>query len=423
MQNARSSHTDTNRIVNQQSADPNSNFDALIDLLASDDIHDIAVADSSHSPHHTVQLRDASGKLDFDKIRLMFAMQNLGADGIDDILPDTHSDIQRLRAQHGNDVHDALNGSGLSRSVSPSSQSSHRRRQGSRLSSADSSAPPDQNDQNRNTQQQSTSLARASHSCSPSDDLVRIGSGREEHFSRRELPSAQITAVNPVLRNQIPLPHQGSSTEKSATRLAGLTVPLTAPLHAGRVQDFTTPLQFEHLNDELSRTASEVDSLREQYETLRTLVAERLLPLKSLQTGKPYVQPPGIHNILPSQAQTSVTQQGLDSAYSDEILRLSEHEAKKILTDLIASLQLSARPVTNLVSECSDEAPDVVCPQPSSVKDIRSSMDFLASVDELVWKRSVNDSGPDPLYSRANTGALLQRLVLWEKTVRGPHKG
>lgn len=110
MPSVQSTGTHTNPTVNQQSADhANSTFDALIDLLASDDIHDIAGADShpSHSPNHTLQLRDASGKLDFDKIRLMFATQNLGADRIDNkALADTHLETHSLRAQRGSDVHD-----------------------------------------------------------------------------------------------------------------------------------------------------------------------------------------------------------------------------------------------------------------------------------------------------------------------------
>lgn len=100
---------DADRTVNPQSTDDatDSGFDALIDLLASDDIHDIAGADShpSRSPH-AVQLRDASGKLAFDKIRLMFATQNLGPDRIDHKLPDTQ-DTHNLRAQpHGSDIQD-----------------------------------------------------------------------------------------------------------------------------------------------------------------------------------------------------------------------------------------------------------------------------------------------------------------------------
>lgn len=52
-------------------------------------------------------------------------------------------------------------------------------------------------------------------------------------------------------------------------------------------------------------------------------------------------------------------------------------------------------------------------------------MEFLARIDELVWKRSapMNTDGPDPLYSRANTDALVQRLVLWETIIRAHHKG
>jgi len=95
MPSTQSSGADTNNTkdqIDQRSDDVSSNFDALIDLLASDDIHDVAVAasDPSHSPRRTIDLRDASGKLDFDKIRLMFAKQNLGAGRTDDTAQ-THS--------------------------------------------------------------------------------------------------------------------------------------------------------------------------------------------------------------------------------------------------------------------------------------------------------------------------------------------
>lgn len=103
--------TGADRTANPQSADDatNSGFDALIDLLASDDIHDIAGADShpSRNPQAT-QLRDACGKLAFDKIRLMFATQNLGPDRIDhNKTPDTCPDTYNLCAQpHGSDIQD-----------------------------------------------------------------------------------------------------------------------------------------------------------------------------------------------------------------------------------------------------------------------------------------------------------------------------
>jgi hypothetical protein len=261
--------------------------------------------------------------------------------------------------------------------------------------------------------QHSTSSTQISHSSSP-DELVRISSD-EQIFSSRDELNAQMTIINPVPRDKIPLPHQGSSTEKATASPADLTAPLTEQA----VQDLTKPLEFGQLNIALSRATSEIDTLGKRYEKLRSLVAERLSPLNSLQTGKPS-QPSGNHVIPSSQAQASDTKQGL--RHLGEISSLSEYEAKNILAGLITSLRLPTHSVINLVSKFLDEGP--ACPHPSSVDDIRSSMEFLARIDELVWKRSVpmDGDGPDLLYSRANTDALIERLALWEKTVRGHHK-
>lgn len=415
--------TGADRTANPQSADDatDSGFDALIDLLASDDIHDIAGADSHPSRNpHAVQLRDACGKLAFDKIRLMFATQNLGPDRIDhNKTPDTCPDTYNLCAQpHGSDIQDILSRSGLSRSVSPSSQSSEQRLQGSRPASASSSAPLDQIIQSTGMQtRHPSSSARTSH-ISSSDELARIKSDKE-FLPSRDQPNVQITIMNSMPRDKIPLLHRGSSAEKATTRPAE-TAPLTepSPLHAGRVQDLTKPFEFEQLNGALSRATSEIHSLRERYETLRAVVTERLSPPSGLQTGKPSARPSGNHTIPLSHAHT---QRGLESGQLDEISSLSEYEAKNILTGLIASLRLSPGSIMNLVSKFPD---DPVTPHPSSLDDIRTSMEFLARVDELVWKRSVlaTSDGPDLLYSRANTDALIARLALWEKTIRGCHK-
>lgn len=60
-----------------QSSVSNDAFEALIDLLASDGIDD----SSPERAGGNVSLRDPSGKLDYDKIRTMFATQNGGAPG------------------------------------------------------------------------------------------------------------------------------------------------------------------------------------------------------------------------------------------------------------------------------------------------------------------------------------------------------
>ncbi|OAX38803.1 hypothetical protein K503DRAFT_856451 [Rhizopogon vinicolor AM-OR11-026] len=191
-----------------------------------------------------------------------------------------------------------------------------------------------------------------------------------------------------------------------------------------KVQDLTKPLQFENMNDVLSHATSEVDALREQYEKLRALVAERLPPSGNLTARKPSTQPFVNHVIFTSQAQASVSNPGVCSN-EDDVSRLSENEAKRLLTRLITSLRLSPHSIKNLLSDGSDDGSDLINPPPLSMEDIKVSMDFLASVDELVWKRSmpVNGGVLDPLYSRANMDTLVQRLTLWEKTVRGPHKG
>ncbi|OAX38805.1 hypothetical protein K503DRAFT_800170 [Rhizopogon vinicolor AM-OR11-026] len=386
-----SSGADTNH---QRPDNADSNFDALIDLLASDDIHDIAVVSPSDPSHSSrVYPRDASGKLDFDKIHLMFAKQNLSP-GVSDDTAQTHG----LLAQRESDLQDALSRSGLSRSVSPSSQSSERQ-QGSEshLPSSNSPAPPDQSVQIR----------------------IRSYDGNDppSHNPR----TAQTSAINHVPRDQIPFPHQSGSTQPRGPRMQ---------LHRSRLrkkaQDLTKPLQFKNMNDVLSRATSEVDALREQYEKLRALVAERLSPSKNLPARMPSVRPFVKHVIFPSQVQAkaSVSDPGVHSNKHD-ISQLSEYEEKRFLTRLITSLRLPPYSIKNLLSDGPDDGSDLVTSPPSRVEDIKSSMDFLASVDELVWKRStpVNGGVLDPLYSRANMDTLVQRLILWEKTVRGPHKG
>lgn len=209
------------RSINRRSDD----VDALIDLLASDDIHDIAVAasDPSHSPRRNVHLRDASGKLDFDKICLMFAKQNLGVGASDDThnLPvQRETDSQDVRAlifiscsYHRkkavmiNNDPQALSRSGLSRSVSSSSQSSERR-QGSRLPSSNSPASLGINIQNRHKQTpQSPASIRESHSCSSSESN-RNGSHEGKDPPCRNPLSSQPLIVNPVPPNDMPFPHQ-----------------------------------------------------------------------------------------------------------------------------------------------------------------------------------------------------------------------
>lgn len=58
-----------------QSTVSNDAFEALVDLLTSDGIDENLPGDHTR-PQANVSLRDSSGKLDFDKIRLMFTSQH-----------------------------------------------------------------------------------------------------------------------------------------------------------------------------------------------------------------------------------------------------------------------------------------------------------------------------------------------------------
>ncbi|KAJ8582846.1 hypothetical protein M405DRAFT_867515 [Rhizopogon salebrosus TDB-379] len=71
------------------------------------------------------------------------------------------------------------------------------------------------------------------------------------------------------------------------------------------------------------------------------------------------------------------------SSSPDNIPRLSESETNKILAKPTATLRLLPRSMMNLLPECLDEDPELVSLPPNSVGDIRTSMDSLASVDEL----------------------------------------
>jgi len=85
------------------------------------------------------------------------------------------------------------------------------------------------------------------------------------------------------------------------------------------------------MNDALSQATSEVGALREQYEKLRALVAERLPPSKNCHAEKPRAQPSGNHVIVSSQAQVFIADPSRCSHSDNDISSLSEYEAKKVL--------------------------------------------------------------------------------------------
>lgn len=60
---------------------------------------------------------------------------------------------------------------------------------------------------------------------------------------------------------------------------------------------------------------------------------------------------------------------------------------------------------------------------PSSISSVQRALDFVVDTDELIWRRSLFGSipgGPKALvFDAENMTALSERLVLWERVVRG----
>ncbi|KAH7928770.1 hypothetical protein BV22DRAFT_1126286 [Leucogyrophana mollusca] len=333
-------------ILVTNAAGPNASFDALIDLLASDDPLEDPATTSNEAQR--LVLRDASGRLDFDKIRSMFSRQRRVSE----------EDAQDAIKHTGTNTGSKITGP-LPSEVEPGNTS-----------------PPAENRHSAPVPVLDVSHDGASGILSPNTDLDKT--------TLPSAPSSTAVTMDPLIR----------------------------------------PLDFSQLNDALSRANVEVEDLRRRYDDLQMLVSERLprrvpsmLPASAIPGRHPSTVP---EKTTPSAVQVEVSSE-IDPQFPGEIAKLSEFEAKSILCYLSRAL---AFPPSVLVAQSGDDRFTTLpaSQQPQSVEDIRRSVDFLRSVDEVVWRRSTASVDRPAIFSEDNVNALSMRVALWEQTVRGSHK-
>ncbi|KAF8838903.1 hypothetical protein BDN67DRAFT_1012737 [Paxillus ammoniavirescens] len=379
--------------IQTQSTVSSEAFEALIDLLASDGIEDdSAIPETRTRAQSNVTLRDSSGKLDFDKIRLMFAAQH-----------ESH-------------------GAADTTTTAPKPFSEDDARTERTLLATKSGRSMDSGD--------SGVGARARRSTSPlAITLSRSNSHSPQRATRRNTAYHRTSTFRDQLWSEIPADGVGSK----------VGTPPVLPYH---------PLSFNELSTALTSAHAEVNSLRQQYDELQALVSKRLGTGAWVQAGSSRnttdterIKPTGpLHkrdgHAEPrhlredgSQTQHRVGSPPLppSSDVPSEIGRLTGNEAKRVLTVLSRMLKLSPTALSSLTDPVSipPTTPSRNQTTQHDIISITRALHFLDTVDELVWRRSLSSSEScnlQPTFSEENVAALITRLELWERAVRTPSR-
>ncbi|KAH0832273.1 hypothetical protein J3R83DRAFT_13266 [Lanmaoa asiatica] len=345
-----------------QSTVSNETFEALIDLIASDGIDEnpsTLPGDPARRQPNTT-LRDPSGKLDFDKIRLMFAAQN---------------ESHRVLGEEKNRV----------------------------LSPTVPTEDGDSDDETHSHRSTPSTVPSRSNSMSPKPtEHATAAAGHRRSSTFGNQPWAAIHENATAAKVVSGLVAFGIRSDGASQEDVALTL-----LHQ--------PLSFDELNTALTDAHEEVKSLRQQYDELQALVSKRLrTEIREQVKSSPSAVNAGKIVLdkdsgrvetrdAGSQAQPSaiVPPTPLPSDVPTEIATLSEIEAKRALSTLARSLNLSlsaigpaASPSTPAVSTPLQHS--LSLPNPTRQHDVASiirSVKFLGAVDELVWRRA---SGDDP---------------------------
>ncbi|KIJ60317.1 hypothetical protein HYDPIDRAFT_116299 [Hydnomerulius pinastri MD-312] len=214
-----------------------------------------------------------------------------------------------------------------------------------------------------------------------------------------------------------------------------------------------SPLSFDEINTALSNAHAEVRSLRQQYDELHALVdnarrghrplsrgsstsvvgaavsdrpadgarlSDNAECFDGTRSGNPLrTKDSGVQPLLPALPSSPPPPLPSETNIPPEIACLSEGDVKRVLTTLTHALNLSPSTLSSL--------PPLPTPTPTQpqhdIATLTRTIHFLASVDELVWRRTSSNAGMQrdmhPVYSAENTAAIFARLELWERVVRG----
>ncbi|TFY66091.1 hypothetical protein EVG20_g5002 [Dentipellis fragilis] len=357
-----------------------SQFDALIDLLATDDAADPL---SDIPPSASGGLRDAQGNLDFAKVRTFFAGRAVDQRAS----PETNAHTNALS---GNDMKSVS-------LVSVFVEGSH--------------------------EVQVDVLSKISHSPSPAgsppppspdahvgetepylDDELRQHTGRD-----MDPPSS----LHPRYFNSYDKPDRASPRrgELPIEGHAGMPDAVSFGIsHASRnrcllmrVRDKREPIAatVDELDRALSLAQKEVTELRSRTRELHSTITKDLAPR---HTKSPNTSIEGF-NGAPNDSESR--HDDVDDL-PPAIQALSGDQARRLLAEVIRTLSLPLN------------APAFT----GRLADVRRAQDFLTQTDELVWRRSRSRAGaataPGPASSAQNITALAQRLALWERVIRNP---
>lgn len=144
----------------------------------------------------------------------------------------------------------------------------------------------------------------------------------------------------------------------------------------------------------------------------------------------------------PETPQTASTPRGFggnttSSAPMDEIELMSGHEARRTLRALLTalgllpSLESSEQPIheqllasvshhsSSSTNSAPSERPTQTQTQPQSLEDVLRALDFVRSMDQLVWRghRPPREGG---LFGEKSVDSLQDRIQLWERAMRNP---
>ncbi|KAH7885162.1 hypothetical protein F5I97DRAFT_1340732 [Phlebopus sp. FC_14] len=349
-----------------QSPISNDAFEALIDLLASDGIDNIHSPRAGHQA--SVELRDSSGRLDFDRIRSMFATQNQ-----DQVAKPTHSSSPGPRNEDEK----------ASDTVSHLSSSTH-------ASSSRSASSP-------------------KHGHTSASDVVESGPSLQPSILRVPFSFEEVdTALSHAHAEVASLRQKYDELQILVSKRFGRT---------GRHSSSNTPTGTKDMND---ANNDDVHPAPPPVQPPIPIASPLVIPQS--EPGYEHSSPERDHALRP----------GLQlSPHSDlppDIDYLSENEAKHALTTILRALNIAP----GSVIKCETISPYVHEKKASerTLEEIVSAVKFLTAVDELVWRRSLTE-GPTgtisdgsarvlaPTFSTDNTSTLLSRLQLWERAVRG----